>query len=167
MRSSDRGKQSDHFPGRALLGIEPALAAALLAFNVHYLRRTHPGVVSGKLSDLAINFLLPVFLVAVAEWLLALGALFGLRVEPRLGRRGILLACAVSAVYFTLLKTLPAFTSVHRALLGFLDMPFGGGRSFRNLADPTDLLTLVSTPLAALYLLRRLTPGSAPPPRRA
>jgi hypothetical protein len=65
----------------------------------------------------------------------------------------------VSATYFALLKAWPAFTSVHRALLSYLDVPFGGGRSFRNLADPTDLFTLVTTPLAALYLLRGLAGG--------
>ena len=166
MRSSAGRGESEHYPGRALLGVEPALAAALLAFNVYYLRRQHPGILSGKLSDLAINFLLPVFLVAAAEWLLALGGMVGARVKPRVGRRGILIACVVSATYFTLLKTWPAFTSVHRALLAYLDMPFGGGRAFRNLADPTDLVTLVTTPLAAAYLLRRLAPRSAPPPVR-
>jgi hypothetical protein len=165
VRSSAGGHPIDHFPGRALVGKEPALAAALLAFNVYYLRRAHPGVVSGKLSDLAINFLLPVFLVAAAEWLLALLSFARVRVEPRVGRRGVFIACAVSATYFALLKAWPAFTSVHRALLAYLDTPFGGGRSFRNTADPTDLVTLVTTPLAALYLLRSLEAARAPAPK--
>lgn len=148
----------------------PALAAAALAFNVVYLRKAHPGFVSGKLSDLAINVLLPIFLVAAAEWLLALARLAGARVEPRLGPRGVLWACLVSATYFALLKAWPPFTSVHRALLGWLDLPFGGGRSFRNLADPTDLVTLVVTPLAALHLVRvarRRAPVSGGPSGRA
>jgi hypothetical protein len=145
---------SPDVPGLALLHPLPAVAAAALAFNILYLRKAHPGIVSGKLSDLAINVLLPIFLVAAAEWLLALARLAGARVDPRLGPRGVLLACLVSAAYFTLLKAWPPFTSVHRALLGGLDVPFGGGRSFRNLADPTDLVTLAATPLAALHLLR-------------
>ncbi|MDC3959200.1 hypothetical protein [Polyangium jinanense] len=141
-------------PGRALLHPWSYLAAAALAFNVFWLRRKHPGVVSGKLSDLAICFLLPVFLVAAAEWLLTLARLCGGRVGPRVGPRGIWLSCGVSVAYFVLLKTWPAFTGVHRALLGVLDTPFGGGRSFRNLADPTDLVALVMVPLSAWHLVR-------------
>jgi hypothetical protein len=141
-------------PGAALLGIWPFIAAAALAFNVFYLRRHHRGFISGKLSDVAINFLLPIFLVSAAEWLLALLRLVGARVEPRVGLRGIWIACLASALYFTLLKAWPPFTAVHRALLTHLDALLGGGRSFRNLADPTDLVALVTVPLSALYLRR-------------
>ena len=141
-------------PGAALLGLWPAVAAAALAFNVFYLRRHHRGLLSGKLSDFAINFLLPIALVSAAEWSLALLRLFRPRVEPRLGPLGIGIACLVSASYFAVLKTWPPFTHAHRALLSILDIPFGGGRSFRNLADPTDLIALVMVPLAALYLRR-------------
>lgn len=142
-------------PGAALLGIWPVIAAAALAFNVFYLRRHHRGFVSGKLSDFAINFLLPIALVSAAEWSLALLRFFGARVEPRLGPRGIGIACLASASYFALLKAWPPFTLAHRAWLSILDIPFGGGRSFRNLADPTDLIALVMVPLSALYLARR------------
>jgi len=152
-------------PGAALLGIWPAVAVAALAFNVFYLRRHHRGLVSGKLSDFAINFLLPIALVSAAEWILAFLRLFRARVDPRLGPRGIGLACLVSASYFTLLKAWPPFTLVHRALLSSLDIPFGGGRSFRNLADPTDLIALVTVPLAALYLRRVAALRSRPPDR--
>jgi hypothetical protein len=130
------------------------LAAAALAFNVFWLRRRHPGVVSGKLSDVAICFLLPVLLVAAAEWLRAFARLCGARVGVRLGRRGIWVACGLSAAYFALLKTWPAFTGVHRALLGGVDALLGGGRSFRNLADPTDLVALVMVPLSGWHLGR-------------
>lgn len=165
--ASERGAEPRDVPGGALLGIWPAVAAAALAFNVFYLRRHHRGLVSGKLSDFAINFLLPIFLVAAAEWLIALLRLFGARLGPRLGPRGVWIACLTSASYFTLLKAWPPFTAVHRALLTYLDVPFGGGRSFRNLADPTDLVTLVTMPLAALYLHFRQLRHSQPPRRAA
>jgi len=142
------------YPGRAMVGLWPALAWAALFLNVFYLRRKHPGIISGKLSDVAINFLLPIFLVAAAEWGLALMRLLGARINARVGLRGIVLACLTSALYFTLLKVVPAFTQVHRALLSVLDAPFGGLRVFRNIADPTDLITLVCNPLAAIYLVR-------------
>lgn len=141
-------------PGRPIVGVWPAIAMAVLIFNVFYLRRKHSGIISGKLSDVAINFLLPIFLVAAAEWLLALIRFLGVRIKPRVGLRGIVLACLMSATYFTLLKVVPAFTEVHRGLLSVLDAPFGGGRSFRNIADPTDLVALVCNPLAAVYLVR-------------
>ena len=152
MRSEHR--ELGDVPGWALLHPWSWLAAAALAFNVVWLRRRHPGVVSGKLSDLAICFLLPVFLVAAAEWSFTFARLWGARVGPRVGRRGIGVACGVSVAYFALLKTWPAFTGVHRALLGVLDAPFGAGRSFRNLADPTDLVALVMVPLSAWHLMR-------------
>jgi alpha-beta hydrolase superfamily lysophospholipase len=43
---------------------------------------------------------------------------------------------------------------VHQQILSLFDAPLGGGRTFRNTPDPTDLLTLVVVPLAMLYLGR-------------
>lgn len=150
----ETGNAPIDYPGRPMVGIWPALAFAAIIFNVFYLRRKHPGIISGKLSDVAINFLLPIVLVAAAEWLLALMRLLGARVNSRVGSRGIVLACLLSATYFTLLKTVPAFTEVHRGLLSVLDAALGGSRTFRNIADPTDLVALVCNPLAAVYLVR-------------
>lgn len=147
--------ESVAIPGAALIGFPPALAALALVFNVYYLRKYHAGLVSGKLSDFAASFLLPIFIVAAAEWLLTLLRFLGLRVEARVQKRGIVIACLIGALYFTLLKTWPAFTEVHRTLLSWLDVPFGGKRSFRNYADPTDLVALICYPLAGWYLLRR------------
>lgn len=149
--------ESPPTPGAALIGFWPAIAAFALAFNIFYLRKFHAGLISGKLSDFSASFLLPIFLVASAEWSLALLRVIGLQVEPRLRKRGILIACLVGAIYFTLLKTWPAFTDVHRWLLSWLDTPFGGKRYFRNFADPTDLVALISYPLAGWYLLGRST----------
>ena len=144
-----------HVPGGCLLGQWPALAAAALAFNVYYLRVHHPGLVSGKLSDLAINFLLPLLIVAAAEWLMAGVALARGREPRNLGARGRLLACAVSALYFALLQIVPSFVELHAHVASFLDFPFGGGRTFtRNVADAPDLLTLVTTAAAYVRLAR-------------
>ena len=140
-------------PGSCLLGVWPALAAAILAFNVHYLRVEHPGVVSGKLSDLAINFLLPLILVAASEWLLAAAAFVRGREFRALGAREHVIACVVSAVYFGLLQVVPAFVDVHARVASVLDLPFGGCRTFHhNVADLPDLLTLVTTVFAARHL---------------
>ncbi len=139
-------------PGACLLGIWPVVAALLLYFNVYYLRRRHPGQVSGKLSDFAINFLLPVALFAGMEWTLGLIQLLRRRPFSPLRRRAGILACAVSATYFSLLKLVPQFTQVHRALIALLTAPFGGDRRFHNIADPTDLVALTVVPFAFAYL---------------
>jgi hypothetical protein len=141
-------------PGIRLLAPAPAVAAGAIAFNVYFLRPFHPGALSGKLSDLGINFLLPVLLVSVAEWgLLLLRAARRRRFEP-LGPVGVASACALSACYFSLLKLVPGFALWHVALLRTWASPFSVSVAFRVVADPSDLLTLVMTPLAGLYLMR-------------
>ncbi|RYE86953.1 MAG: hypothetical protein EOO75_15095 [Myxococcales bacterium] len=60
--------------------------------------------------------------------------------------------CAVSALYFVLLKAWPGFTPVHRGLLGAVARPLGIVWKFRNIADPTDLVALVMVPLAGWHL---------------
>jgi hypothetical protein len=140
-------------PGACLLGSPPALAAATLAWNVFYLRQRHPGVISGKLSDLAINFLLPVVLVAVVEWSRALWSRG--RARP-LSIFGCMLVCAASATYFSLLKLVPAFTEVHAIVVHLLELALPGAHgAAHNVTDPSDLGTLVATPAAAWYLRGR------------
>jgi hypothetical protein len=139
-------------PGAKLLGIWPACAAGAILFNISYLRRYHPGAISGKLSDLGINFLLPVILLASAEWVVAIAQAIRRRPFHSIAVAGVTLACMISGSYFTLLKTLPAFTPVHFAILRILALPFQVSTAFRNTVDPTDLLTLVSTLVAWFYL---------------
>ena len=142
-------------PGSCLVDWRPALAASGLAANVFLLRVHHPGWLSGKLSDLAINFLLPIALVAATEWVIAVGGWIAGRPFSSTRARLRLAACAVSALYFALLQMEPGFGRVHASLLHILDLPLGGDRSFTgNIADPGDLIALVTAPLAAIYLSR-------------
>jgi hypothetical protein len=141
-------------PGELLLHPWILLAAATIAANDLWIRPRWPGVISGKLSDCGINFLLPVVLLAVAEWIgfaarAARGAPF--RVP---GPVAVALCCLASATYFTLLKTWPPFSAVHAQLLGALAGPLAGTRRFVNTVDPTDLWTLAVTPLAGWFLWR-------------
>ncbi len=141
-------------PGACLVGWCPALAASALAGNVFFLRVHHPGWLSGKLSDLAINFLLPVALVAAVEWAIAAVAWAAGKGFAPVGARVRLVACAASALYFTLLQLAPDFGPIHAGLLHVLDLPLGGDRSFAgNIADPGDLVALGTAPLAAIYLI--------------
>jgi hypothetical protein len=151
-------RSRESVPGARLLSLWPGLAAAAIAFNVFWLRQVHPGFVSGKLSDLGINFLLPIVILSVCEWAwFAVCALRQRRFVP-LGTRAVVIACFVSATYFAMLKLLPVFTPVHCALLRVLALPFPVSTAFRNIADPTDVATLVMTPLAWWTLMRAQPP---------
>ena len=139
-------------PGGRLWHPAPAAAALLILVNDFCLRPQWPySFITGKLSDVGINFLLPVVLVAGCEmlaWIFARS-----RFQP-LGTRAILACALLSSGYFGLLKAVPAFTAVHTALLGFVARSFVDHFHATNTADPTDLATLLMTPLAVWYLIR-------------
>lgn len=137
-------------PGDVLLHAAPLAAALLVAFNDFFLKLVHPGFLSGKLSDLGLCFLFPVFVSAVLEW--GAWALVDLpRSRPFVRRRGLLRAgVLLGALYFVALKLLPAAAAWHVAALHAL-VP---GRRFRAVADPTDLWCLPMVGLAWWYLAR-------------
>jgi hypothetical protein len=141
------------FPGDCLLHPLPMAAALLILVNDMWLKPQWPhSFVTGKLSDVGINFLLPVVLLAAFElvaWLL------GRRSLTPLGRPWIVAASFMSAGYFTLLKTVPAFTAIHAAALSLVARPFVADFTVKNATDPADLATLAMTLLAAFYLDRR------------
>jgi hypothetical protein len=149
-------RAASQVPGGCLVDWAPAVAACALAGNVFLLRVHHPGWLSGKLSDLAINFLLPVALLAAVEWAIAVSGWMAGRPFAPTPAPIRLAACAVSALYFALLQLAPGFGQVHASLLHVLDLPLGGDRSFAgNIADPGDLVALATAPLAAIYLVRQ------------
>lgn len=144
-------------PGQLLLSGWPALAAGVIAANDLWLKPHHPGLVSGKLSDLAINFLLPLLLFAGWEWLAFAVARAGgrpVRLPPSAARWAV----ALSAGYFVLLQLVPAFTAVHAGLVGLLGAGFGLDLTAVNTPDAGDLATLVTAPLALRYLEVRARP---------
>jgi len=137
-------------PGELLLRPAPLVAAAVIAFNDFCLKPRHPGVLSGKLSDIGLCFFFPVFLAAVLEW--AAWLLVDLpRSRPLVVRSGLHHAgAAFGALYFVLIKLFPAGARAHVAWLTAL-VP---GKHFRAIADPTDLLCLPIVGLAVWYLAR-------------
>jgi hypothetical protein len=140
-----------HVPGGHLLRPAPFAAAALIAFNDGYLKRHHPGTLSGKLSDVGLCFFFPLFVVAVVEWAAWL-ALDLPRARPFRLRAGLQHAgVALGALYFVGIKLFPAGARAHVALLTAL-FP---GRHFRAVADWTDLVCLPLVGVAAWYLARR------------
>lgn len=135
-----------YVPGENLLHPYPLLAAAVMVLNLLYLKPNHPGWWSGKLSDFAICFFLPVVLVSLFEWM---GMLWGKR-RPA-GASAIAVACGVTAAYFSLLQLVRPIADLHVNVLGWLV----SSRRFAVTPDPTDLVALPFVLLAFLWLLRR------------
>jgi hypothetical protein len=118
----------------------PLGAVCLLAANDHQFKRLFHNALTGKLSDVAICFLLPLLVSA------ALGL-----VSNWSGRRRLALGAVVATLVFTLLEysdTVGALFIRATAAVGF-----GGGVLTR---DPTDMLALGCIPLAVVYGWRRV-----------
>ncbi len=120
----------------------PLLAVALLATNDHLLKDAFHNAVTGKLSDVAGCFFLPLFvsafLVFVTPW--------SLRVRVGLG------ALATVALFVPVKVSPAAAGSVCRAIEQ-LSIPLGIGAQ-HIVSDPTDLLAVPMTFLAVLYAQR-------------
>jgi hypothetical protein len=129
-------------------------ATALYAFNDWWLKAHHPGLVSGKLSDLAGMVVLPLTLLAAAE--LAAGRV--------LGRTAALRCVGITVVGFAAVEVVPLAELAWCWSWGAMQWPFRAafavvaGGAVPPLApvlawsDPTDLLAL---PFATLAMLPR------------
>jgi len=113
----------------------PPLAAVLLfTLNNFWLKGRAPGLLSGKLSDFAACFFLPLFVSALLA-----------RVTPLRLRVRVAVGAGVTALAFALVKTSPAASSLLDALCAlFL-------RSPKNCVDPSDLVALPMVLLACLW----------------
>lgn len=128
---------------RALLGPAALLAVALLVLNDHVLKAHAPGVVTGKLSDLAGLIFFPLLLAAAAE-----------HAGLRRGRTAVIAAALATGAVFAAIKLWEPAGDLYRIGLAALQWPFRAlaaaltdtalpalGRA-RLTADPTDLLVL-------------------------
>ncbi len=128
---------------RALVAPATLLAIALLVVNDHLLKARVPGLVTGKLSDLAGMVFFPLLLAAATE---ALGV--------RRGRAAVIAAAVATGVVFAAIKLWEPAGDVYRVGLAALQWPFrvlaaavtdtalpGLGRAPLT-ADPTDLVVL-------------------------
>ena len=125
------------------LGAPPTLLAlAVLVLNDHVLKHAAPGLVTGKLSDVAGLVLAPP-LLAVALTLL--------RVP-----RAAAVALVATAVVFTLVKTTASGVEAANAVWSWVGWPT------QILRDPSDLVALLALPVAALVARteRRRVPGT-------
>lgn len=117
-------------------------AIALLVINDHVLKRVAPGILTGKLSDVAGMIFFPLFLAAILEMF-------------RVRHSWLILGCAIATgVVFAATKTIPLAADAYRSGLGAIQWPFHAlfaivrGNRVPGLAsvamtmDPTDLIAL-------------------------
>lgn len=136
--------RSELRPARALLTPAWLFALAILALNDHLWKGAGvlPGVVTGKLSDVAGLFLAPALMAA----------LLGVR-----SRRGLVLCSAAVGLVFSAINLSPACADAWSWLMGLVGFPW------TITVDPTDLLTLPAIALGWRVLVPAM--ASAPRPR--
>jgi hypothetical protein len=143
---------------RALLRPAALLAIALLVINDHVLKARAPGLVTGKLSDVAGLVFFPLLLAAAAE-----------QVGLRGGRAAVIAAAAATGIAFAAIKLWAPAGELYRVGLAALQWPFHAlaalldgsalpalGR-VRLVQDPTDLLALPAL-LVPVALARSAAP---------
>jgi hypothetical protein len=150
-------------PGDGLLHPIALGAIALLVLNDQVLKRVAPGLVTGKLSDVAGLVFFPLFLVALVE----VGqSLLGNWRGP--SHRVLIGACVATGIVFTLVKTTPLGEQVYEQGLGLLQWPFAAldavlagqalptAYAVQSTQDATDLMTLPAVGVAYLVGRRRV-----------
>jgi hypothetical protein len=108
-------------------------ALGLLLLNDHVLKAAYPGLITGKLSDVAGMIFFPSLLVALGEVVLRLRS-----------SRALVVGCVCATGFvFALTKSWEPAADVYRVALGLLQAPFRGGCApVRFVCDPTDLVAL-------------------------
>jgi hypothetical protein len=145
-----------------------ALAVGVLIVNDHLLKGAWPGLLTGKLSDLAGLIIAPLLVLAGAR---ALADCAGRRGVPL--RMAAIEAAILSAIAFAAVKTLPPAADTYRIIMGVARWPIdalaaltaGGGlppiRPVVLAMDPTDLVVLPAV-LVGAWLATRV-PGRREP----
>jgi hypothetical protein len=100
---------------------------------------------TGKLSDIAVCFFMPLFLSEL------LGLAFGLAPRLRLA-----IGAAFTALLYTGLEVVAPVTAFALRWLTWVGPYVGVARPFRMTSDWTDLFCLALVPLARVYGLRRV-----------
>ncbi|HET9952857.1 MAG TPA: hypothetical protein VFQ61_00055 [Polyangiaceae bacterium] len=123
----------------------PLAALALLVVNDVYLKAKFHNFVTGKLSDLAVCFLMPLFLSEL------LGLTLG--IAPRLR---LTMGAATTAVLFSVLEVVPSAAAWSVNLLSRIGPHLGLGCHYAMTADITDLACVPVVLLAYGYGWRRV-----------
>ena len=118
------------------------VAVAVLVVNDHFIKVQFPGVVSGKLSDVAGLIFFPILLVALAE----LGALVLPR-RPYATSRWFLYASVITAVVYIGVKYIPFGQQLYlisNQWIASVTSSLGAAMPRRIIVDPWDLLPLLA-----------------------
>jgi hypothetical protein len=123
----------------------PLAALALMVVNDVWLKPAFHSELTGKLSDLALCFFMPLF---VSE---LLGILVGMPARARLWTGAI-----ITTVIYTAQEISPAFARFALTVLRAVGPRMGIRGVFELTSDWTDLLCLVLVPMAVWYGSRRV-----------
>lgn len=136
LRGVDRAERPALPIGEALHPVT-LLAIAVLVVNDWYLKpRYGPSALTGKLSDLGGLAFAPVVLSSAIGLVLHAAALAGLRLDPSLSRRRLLLCIFATGACFAAIKLSPAAAGL------LIDATEVFGRKAEVYLDRTDLLCL-------------------------
>jgi len=119
-------------------------AVGLFALNNHYLKHHYHNWLTGKLSDFAACFFLPLFISAVLAFFVKWPV-----------KQRVLVGAIVTAVVFSLVKISSSASSVLNDLLSYITLALGFGDSI-NIADITDLMALPMIGAAYYFAARRV-----------
>jgi hypothetical protein len=122
----------------------PMVGLALLVVNDVWLKAAFHSELTGKLSDVAVCFVMPLFISEI------LGLALALAPRLRLAIGGV-----ITAVLFTALEVVPPVTRVALDVLSAIGPRLGITRPFRMTSDWTDLFCLILIPVAVAYGRRR------------
>lgn len=146
-------------------------ALLLLVVNDHVLKRVCPSAVTGKLSDVAVVIVLPLFLHGVVELFYSQWRRRPVAVST--GNRWLVACIALSLLVFGLPEVWRPAEDAYRYGLGAAQWPFKAAwrwasgealprlRPVRATADLTDLLTMPAAWLA--YRVAKRTPDARKP----
>lgn len=123
----------------------PLAALALIVVNDVWLKPAFHSALTGKLSDIALCFFMPLFVSEV------LGILFGVSPRVRLWAGAL-----ITAAVYTAQEIVPPFTRFALTVLRAIGPRFGIHGVFRLTSDWTDLFCLILVPAAVWYGRRRL-----------
>jgi hypothetical protein len=137
------GVESSRIAIRALVHPLSLTAIGLLALNDHVFKAGHPGVVTGKLSDVAGLVFFPLLLAIV------------LGVFVRKPGRTLLASCVISGGWFASVNTIPVAALATERLMAVV-------WPWRITMDPTDLVALPALGVAAVAWRRAQAPRSLP-----
>jgi len=129
-------------PFHEFIAPAPLVAVAVMALNDHWLKAAFHNALTGKLSDLAICFFLPLYVAAL------LGV-----VVPGWVRGRLVAGAVIATAAFVGLELSDAAGALYLRFGAWLGA--GGGRLTR---DATDLLALVMVPVAVAYGTWRVAP---------